>query len=46
VAYIGGVHLQEINILEKEFLSFLDWKLWVDPKEYDFYLNGLLSHFQ
>jgi hypothetical protein len=45
VAYVGGVDLKEINILEKEFLRFLNWKLWVDPGEYEFYLKGLLSHF-
>jgi hypothetical protein len=42
VAYIGGIHLQEINLLESEFLKFLDWKLWVEPQEYDCYLKGLL----
>ncbi len=45
VAYIGGVHLDEINLLEAEFLKFLDWRLWVDPQEYDFYMRGLMQHF-
>jgi len=35
VGYIGGVDLKEINILEKEFLRFINWRLWVDPLEYD-----------
>lgn len=42
VAYIGGVHLEEMNLLEVEFLKYIDWKLWVDPEEYDFYMKGLL----
>lgn len=45
VAYIGGVHLEEMNLLEAEFLRFVDWRLWVEPSEYDFYLQGLLQHF-
>jgi hypothetical protein len=45
VAYIGGVHLNEMNILESEFLKFLDWRLWVEPIDYDYYMNGLLQHF-
>jgi len=43
---VGGVHLQEINLLESEFLNYIDWKLWVEPSEYDFYLQGVLSHFE
>ena len=45
VAYIGGVHLEEMNLLEAEFLRFLDWRLWVDPAEYEFYGRGVLQHF-
>jgi hypothetical protein len=41
VAYIGGVHLEEMNLLEVEFLKFIDWKVWVSAEEYEFYLNGL-----
>lgn len=45
MAYVGGVHLEEMNLLEGEFMKFLDWRLWVDPTEYDFYLKGLMQHF-
>lgn len=45
MAYIGGVHLQEMNLLEREFLDNLDWKLWVDPSDYDLYLSGVLQQF-
>lgn len=31
VAYVGGVHLQEMNLLESEFLDLIDWRIWVDP---------------
>jgi hypothetical protein len=46
VAYVGGVHLQEMNLLESEFLNYIDWKLWVEPAEFDFYTKGVLSHFE
>jgi hypothetical protein len=29
VAYVGGIHLQEMNLLESEFLNYIDWHLWV-----------------
>lgn len=45
VAYIGGVHLEEMNLLETEFLRFIDWRLWIEPQEYDFYGRGVMQHF-
>ena len=45
MAYIGGVDLSEMNILELDFLKHIEWKLWVDPSEYDHYLNALHVHF-
>ena len=45
VGYIGGVSTQEVNLLESTFLEWLDWRLWVDPPEYDYYLKGLIEHF-
>lgn len=46
VAYVGGIHLQEMNLLESEFLNYIDWKLWVETAEYEFYLQGVLEHFE
>ena len=45
IAYIGGVSLEELNHLELAFLDYLDWRLWVDPSQYDLYLKGLVQHF-
>ena len=45
MAYIGGIHVQEMNLLEREFLKFLDWQLWVDPKDYDCYMQGVIQHY-
>lgn len=45
LAYIGGIHPLEMNLLELEFLKLLEWLLWVDPSEYDFYLKGIIQHF-
>jgi PHO85 cyclin-6/7 len=42
VAYVGGVHLEEMNLLETEFLRIIDWRLWVNPSEYESYFKGLL----
>jgi Cyclin len=44
-AYIGGVPLEEMNLLELEFLKIVDWSLWVDPSEYEFYLQGIIQHY-
>lgn len=41
VAHIGGVSLEEINQLEKEFITLLNWRLWVDPAEYLIYENNI-----
>jgi hypothetical protein len=41
VAYIGGVQLEEMNLLELEFLQYIDWSLWVDATEYEFYQKGV-----
>ena len=46
VAYVGGVQLEEMNLLEVEFLNYIDWCLWVDTPEYDFYLKGVHQHFE
>jgi hypothetical protein len=45
IAYIGGVSLEELNLLEVTFLKYLDWRLWVDPTDFDLYLKGVLQHF-
>jgi hypothetical protein len=45
IAFIGGVSLEELNLLEVAFLKYLDWRLWVEPADYDFYLKGLIQHF-
>lgn len=42
IAYIGGVSLEELNLLEVTFLKYLDWHLWVDPLDFDTYLKGVL----
>ena len=46
VAYVGGVQLSEMNSLEAEFLNLIDWRLWMETSEYDFYMKGLLQHFE
>ncbi len=46
MAYVGGVQLEEMNLLEVEFLNYIDWCLWVDTPEYDFYLKGVYQHFE
>ena len=45
VAYIGGIDLSEMNILEIDFLKHIEWKLWVDLTEYDNYMKALVVHF-
>jgi len=36
-AKVGGLAIEEVNFLELEFFKMLDWKAFVEPKEYQFY---------
>lgn len=40
-AKIGGVSTNEMNLLELEFLRFVSFSLYVDPREYEEYLFQL-----
>ena len=42
---IGGVSTQEINLLELEFLTQIGWETWVEPSEYDAYVQALWGRF-
>merc|ERR1719210_928765 len=44
-AEIGGVKLLELNKLELSFLQLIQWKLHVQPDDYSFCHNRLLSEF-
>jgi len=45
IAKFGGVHLQEMNFLEEEFLDVIDFSLVVDTEEYERYIEDLTSVF-
>jgi len=36
-AKVGGLSLKEVNALEAKFLKMLDWRMYVDPQEYQLY---------
>lgn len=38
-AKVGGLPVKEVNALEHRFLEMLDWKLVVQPNEYQLYQN-------
>ena len=40
-AKVGGISLQEINNLESEFLSLINFNLWIDLEIYTKYQNYL-----
>jgi len=42
---VGGISMQELNILEDEFIVGLDWNVWVDKDLFDKY-NSYLKHYQ
>jgi hypothetical protein len=42
---IGGVSNAEINLLELEFLTQIGWQTWVEPSEYEVYLQALWNRF-
>ena len=44
-AKVGGLSLNELNLLEREFLRILDWNLTCDNKQLEeYYLNLVNSH--
>lgn len=45
VAQLAGMSLQELNMLEQEFLRIIDYNLFVSPEEYNEYLDGLHDFF-
>jgi hypothetical protein len=46
LAYVGGISLQEMNLLEGEFLKLVNWSLWVEPlTEFESYLAGVIRQF-
>lgn len=36
-AQVGGIEVQQLNTLESQFLSLINWKLYVDRDEFDRY---------
>lgn len=40
-AKVGGLPVQQLNILEKRFLALIEWKLTVQPEEYALYCETL-----
>jgi len=38
-AKVGGLTIEEVNMVELKFWKMLDWKMYVEPKEYQFYLG-------
>eukprot|EP00831_Metopus_contortus_P000555 TRINITY_DN10209_c0_g2_i1.p1 TRINITY_DN10209_c0_g2~~TRINITY_DN10209_c0_g2_i1.p1 ORF type:complete len:202 (-),score=11.94 TRINITY_DN10209_c0_g2_i1:90-695(-) len=45
-AKIGGISALEMTFLEKEFLKFLDFRCFVDPKAYEAYEHQLRQIFE
>jgi len=37
VASVGGVSLQNMNQLERFFMSMIDWNLFISEREFEFY---------
>lgn len=46
VATLGGIHFQELNMLEAYFLKQIDFRLCIQEQEYKQYLEGLCHHVQ
>jgi hypothetical protein len=44
-AKIGGITMQEINLLEEEFITGLDWNVFIDRELFDKY-DSYLKHYQ
>jgi hypothetical protein len=44
-AKVGGISLSEVNILESEYLKYLEFDLYIRVEEYSKYLK-YLTHFE
>jgi hypothetical protein len=45
-AEVGGISLAELNELEHLFLDYLEFKLVLDPEEYEMYKSKLMGNFR
>ena len=46
LAFVGGISLPEMNLLEAEFLKLVNWALWVTPEtEFEMYLAGVIRQY-
>lgn len=46
LAFVGGISLPEMNLLEAEFLKLVNWALWVAPEvEFEMYLAGVIRQY-
>ena len=44
-AHVGGISIRELNLLEHQFLSFLDFNLYITYEDFNFYQTTLMNHF-
>ncbi|CAD8141004.1 unnamed protein product [Paramecium pentaurelia] len=42
-AKVGGINIKEINVLEQEFLEYMDYQLFIDDQQYAIYEKRLLE---
>ncbi|ORX79703.1 hypothetical protein K493DRAFT_321007 [Basidiobolus meristosporus CBS 931.73] len=38
---VSGFDAEEVNLMEREFLTELDWNLWISPEEYEGWIEGI-----
>ena len=43
-AKVGGIHVEELNLLELEFVFFINFSLMVPQEEFKKYYNELYLH--
>ena len=43
VAQVGGVSLDNINQLERYFITMVDWDLNISTEEFDFYEQNMVA---
>lgn len=44
-AHVGGIPIRELNLLEHQFLSFLDFNLYVTYEDFNYYHTTLMNNF-
>jgi len=44
IAQVGGVSLEELNNIELDFLTLMNWDIHISEEEFNFYYTGFKNY--